>query len=485
MRKILLLLITISLPVATPAHVNSPDVYYDGQAGPYHLLVIIKPPTVVPGVAQIQIRTADKDVTHIKVLPLKMVGAAATLEPAPDVMERSTGDPQLFSGKLWIMARGSWKVKIDIEGGRGNGELSVPLPSVSSNSASMQTTLAILLAVLGLILVAGLVAIVSAAGREAALPPGQEAVSAKRGHLREIIAAAVIIAGLVRGGFWWEEEASANARLNYKLPHVHAELQGGNSLRLNLENPNELPRNTQLLGFEPPDRIVLSDLFPDHGHLMHLFLVRMPDMKSFWHLHPQQIKDGRFVQSLPSLPAGRYRIYADIVHENGFPETQVGTIDVPSIQGETLSGDDSGAAEVGATDRIAQLSDGYRMVWQRDSDLIKSGKPYWLRFQVEDKNGKPVQDMEPYMGMAGHAAIISNDGAVFAHVHPAGSVSMAAVSLAEGAANDNQMAGMDHGAAGAEASFPYGFPKPGEYHIFVQVKRGGKVETGAFKATVK
>ena len=37
----------------------------------------------------------------------------------------------------------------------------------------------------------------------------------------------------------------------------------------------------------------------------------------------------------------------------------------------------------------------------------------------------------------------------------------------------------------ALASFPYGFPKAGDYRIFVQVKRAGKVETGVFDARVE
>jgi hypothetical protein len=33
-------------------------------------------------------------------------------------------------------------------------------------------------------------------------------------------------------------------------------------------------------------------------------------------------------------------------------------------------------------------------------------------------------------------------------------------------------------------SFPYGFPKPGEYRLFVQMKRGGVIETGVFDTQV-
>jgi hypothetical protein len=36
-----------------------------------------------------------------------------------------------------------------------------------------------------------------------------------------------------------------------------------------------------------------------------------------------------------------------------------------------------------------------------------------------------------------------------------------------------------------ELAFPYGFPRPGDYRIFVQVKRSGRVETGVFDAHVE
>ena len=480
--RLLLLTSIVFSPLASSAHVNSPDVYFDGYAGQYHLLVTITPPPVVPGIAEVQIRCAETDVQQIKVLPLKMVGVAAELAPTPDVAERSQTDPHLFHGKLWIMTRGSWKIQIQAEGSKGPGELFVPLPAVSTYSGKMHTALGALLAVLGLVLVAGIVGIVGAATREASLPSGQEpaAQERRRGYRREAVAIVLVLAALVLGDRWWRADAATNARLNYRVPHLTAQLENGNVLELSLENPNV--SEVDHYGVVSADKLVLNDLISDHGHLMHLFLVRMPDMQSFWHLHPRQAAEGHFAVDLPTVPAGHYQIFADIVHHTGFPETQVGEIDLPAFSGKALAGDDAGSPDLSASATISQLGDGYRMVWERDSSPLKANVPVWFRFRIEDKDGRPATGMENYMGMAGHAAFISTDGKVFAHVHPAGSVSMAAEMMAEGASHD--MSAMQSAPVGSEVSFPYGFPRPGDYRIFVQVKRGGEVGTGVFMAHV-
>jgi hypothetical protein len=491
--------IVLALPVTCLAHVNSPDVYYDGYAGSYHLLATIQPPAVVPGIAQIQIRSASPDVDKIEIVPLKMVGAPGNLAPSPDQAERSAGDPQLFTGQLWIMARGSWKVRVKVYGKQGEAELEVPLPAVSTHSARMQKPLGALLAFLGIALVAGMVGIIGAANREAAVAPGEEPTPKQKRSARVLmIIGTVFLTGVaVAANGWWGAEAKANANLNYKLPQLQPTLHTGNLLQVKLDNPNALEKTVDpavldrftRAGLKIPDAIRLDDLIPDHGHLMHLFLVSMPDMKSFWHLHPDQIGQdqngqAQFATNLPSLPAGHYTIYADIVHQTGFPETQVAAIDLPQINGQALSGDDSGGADLVAGDESSALSDGYRMVWERDAQPLKANMPFWFRFRVVNRDGKPAGDLEEYMGMAGHAAFISTDGNVFAHVHPAGSVSMAAVTLADGRGGQHEMAAMNHGPANGEVSFPYGFPRAGDYRIFVQVKRAGRVETGAFIAHV-
>jgi hypothetical protein len=487
MKKFIRFVCVLLFPLLAIAHVNSPDVYFDGYAGPYHLLVTLRPPAVVPGVAQVQIRSVSSDVSEIKILPLRMIGVGAKMAPLPDPAKRSADDPQLFTGSLWIMVRGSWKVQIQVTGQKGVAQLDVPLPAVSTSSQPMRAGLGILLAFLGLALAAGLIGIIVAAMRDAALNAGEHPslAQARRGRIGLAIAAAIVLAAFTLGNKWWGIEASANGRLNYRLPHMQPSLTAGSLLRLHLDNPNEAEPTR--FRTEQPDRIRLDDLIPDHGHLMHLFIVRMPDMKAFWHLHPDQTQPGDFAVNLPIMPEGQYKLYADVVHHTGFPETQVATVNLPPVTGEPLSGDDAGSFDLSAADKVAQLSGGYRMVWQRD-DLsskdrpYKANQPYWFRFLVEDKDGKPAADLEPYMGMAAHAVFLSTDGNVFAHVHPAGSVSMAAVNLAEGRSSKSDMASMGHALPSAEVSFPYGFPKPGDYRIFVQVKRAGKIETGEFVA---
>lgn len=492
MKRFLRFICVLLLPLAGTAHVNSPDVYYDGYAGPYHLLVTLRPPAVVPGVAQVQIRSVSNDVNEIKILPLRMIGVGAKMAPLPDPAKRSADDPQLFTGSLWIMVRGSWKVQIQVTGQKGVAQLDVPLPAVSTSSQPMHAGLGILLGFLGLALAAGIVGIIIAAMRDAELKADERPAPAqiRRGRIGLAIAIAIVFAAFILGNQWWGSEASANDRLNYRLPNMQSSLTAGSLLRLHLDNPNEAEPTR--FRTEQPDRIRLDDLIPDHGHLMHLFIVRMPDMKAFWHLHPDQTQPGDFAVNLPIMPEGQYKLYADIVHHTGFPETQIATVNLPAVTGEALSGDDSGSFDLAQSDNAAQLSGGYRMVWQRDGlsskDLsskdnsFKANQPYWFRFRVEDKDGKPAADLEPYMGMAAHAVFLSTDGNVFAHVHPAGSVSMAAMNLAEGRSPKGGMKNMDHAAHSAEVTFPYGFPKPGDYRIFVQIKRAGKIETGEFVA---
>ena len=50
MRRLLRWLGLGVVAVLCMAHVGSPDVWYEGDAGPWHVVVYVQVPTVIPGV---------------------------------------------------------------------------------------------------------------------------------------------------------------------------------------------------------------------------------------------------------------------------------------------------------------------------------------------------------------------------------------------------------------------------------------------------
>src|ERR1700677_1609040 len=168
-KKKRLLLIIAAIPLS--AHVGSPDVFFEGNAGPYKLLVTIRPPEVVPGVAEIEIRSASPDVRQIHILPLRLT-TQPQFAPVPDLARPSKEDPQFFTGSLWLMATGSWQVRINADGDRGSGTLSIPVPALPQRVLSVQRLLGAILIPLMLALAFGIVSIAGAAAREAPLEPG-------------------------------------------------------------------------------------------------------------------------------------------------------------------------------------------------------------------------------------------------------------------------------------------------------------------------
>ena len=266
------------------------------------------------------------------------------------------------------------------------------------------------------------------------------------------------------GNWWWTAEASSYSRYVYKPLQATPAVTPDGRLRLELRDPGWIATRR------------LDDLVTDHGHLMHLFVVS-PALDRLWHLHPDEVTTGTFEHRLPAMPAGDYALFADLVHETGLSETVTGTLRVAAIPGAPLSGDDSAWAESDSTD-------GGRIVWVRDATPLVPKRLTMFTFDVEEADGKPAADLELYMGMPGHAVFVKRDRRVFAHVHPSGSAPMAAMAIAMPAGASAASHAQHAAAVPTTVSFPYGFPEPGDYRIFVQVKRSGRVHTGVFDASV-
>jgi hypothetical protein len=496
--SITVLVLVLAGALSLSAHVGSADVYCEGDAGPYRLFVTVRVPQVIPGVAEIQIRAASDDVRTIEIVPMRLSGAGSKLLPTPDLAERSKEDSQFFTGSLWLMENGALKVRVTVDGAKGKGELSVPVPAFARRTLKMEKPLGGLLAFLMMFLAIGVIFIAGAAVREGNLKPGETPAPARVRRARVVMAiTAIVVAGILYlGRAWWGAEAGNYERgVNfYKPPIAETQLEDGNRLVIRAKGQDA----------QWSKSVKMAEVIPDHNHLMHLFLISAPGLEMMWHLHPERTADGAFAEDLPSMPPGRYEIFADIVDKHGFPWTLVGNVELPQIQGKALAGDDSAWSSANVTvglldSDVSQLADGGRIVWERGNGPLKANTPLNFKFSVQDKDGKPAMDLEPYMGMAGHAEFVSKDMSIFAHVHPAGSVSMAAMELARtahtGPAGELQVGGMAMGmpiamlmpgsSVPAEVSFPYGFPRAGDYRIFVQIKRGGVIETGVFDARVE
>jgi hypothetical protein len=394
------------------------------------------------------------------------------------------GDPQFFTGTLWIMGSGAWQVRVFVEGGLGDGALSVPVTAVASRTGTMGSGLGTVLLALTLLLASGLVAIVAASVREGQTPPDEAPGPdrKRRARIAAVLTAATVGAVLVLGNAWWGAEAAEYRRYVYKPLEADAEVEPVSRLVLRLRDPGWFRGR------------LMDDFVPDHGHLMHLFVVRTPDLDRIWHLHPEMETAGVFAARMPAMPPGRYRIFADVVHDSGLPETIVTELSLAvETAGVPLAGDDSaGLAPAAAGEAAFVAEDGTRIVWERGRDPLMSRRATHLRFRVEDREGRPAGDLGLYMGMPGHALVLRRDLSVFAHVHPEGSPSMAALELARASLAETMGAtpSLSHGDHDARAapsprvSFPYGFPRAGDYRIFVQVKRAGRIITATFDATV-
>ena len=455
------LLVATALQADTETHVGSPDIFLEANAGPYRLLVTVRPPHAIPGVADVEVLATDDAVRDVRIVPLPLTGVGAEFAPVPD-QARAADNPRLFTGHLWLMSAGAWQVRITVNGERGEGTLSVPVPTLPQSTLAMTPALRGILLVFMLLLGAGLVGIVSAMARESRLGAGEtlDPRARRRGRIAGAIATVVVIGVAYLGNMWWTVEATAYDRYVYRPLAATPEFST-DTLTLTLSDPGWIGSRR------------LDDFVADHGHLMHLF-VMSPSLDRLWHLHPREIRAGAFVQPLPAVPGGKYELFGDLVHATGLSETVTGQFETQGIQGVALSGDDSAwsASDTQTT----------HITWLRDNTPLVPKRLTTFTFRADDEHGQPVKDLELYMGMPGHAVFVRRDLKVFAHVHPSGSAPMAALEIAM---PSRPLHAAHLSTPPSTVTFPYGFPEAGQYRIFVQVKRGGQVVTGAFDADVK
>jgi hypothetical protein len=489
----------VCLYLLASGHVGSPDTWFEGSAGPYQLTVQIEPAGVVPGVAKVYVRSAGEPPDRVTVHANKFDATGGA--PPPETASPVDGDPGLFLGKLWLMSGGSNSVTVNVSGAKGSGQVVVPLVVVAYSRLKLEKPMGAGLAAMGIFLFAGLVTIVGAAVREGSLAPGEAPPESRRrrAHRAMGLTAVLGVVILVGGWRWWNSEDLSYERNMYRPLASSSSIidaDGRRMIQVAIQDSSWIHRGDSAW-LRAHGGSSWSPLIEDHGKIMHLFMVR-EDMSAFAHLHPETLDSVKFPAALPPMPAGKYRVFADIVHESGFTHTLTGNVAVTAAGDTTAVGnpDDSWFAGAPAAGTVAALDRGATITWERGSAPVVAGRPASLRFSVKNADGTPAT-LEPYMGMPAHAVVQRDDGSVFVHLHPMGTISVAsqmALQMREpgdsirgtlGKRLSAEMSSMQHAAPTVGAvSFPYAFPKAGRYRIWVQAKLAGRVSTAAFDVDV-
>ncbi len=196
-----------------------------------------------------------------------------------------------------------------------------------------------------------------------------------------------------------------------------------------------------------------------HTKRFHLLLASK-DLSRFLHEHPEMAEDGTWTYRATFPAGGDWWIYGDVA-----PRGKGSRILVQKI---TLHGDAPSGTSMAAPNAGPFTGGGVTGSIEPTVSPIPLGKMTTLRVRLKDAaTGTPVEDIEPYLGAAGHLMIIHEDGSTVVHSHPHEDAKTAAL-VKKG-----------------EVLFTARFPKPGRYVAYAQFQRGGEVKTLGFTLQVK
>lgn len=246
----------------------------------------------------------------------------------------------------------------------------------------------------------------------------------------------------------------------------------------------------------------VADFDRVHEKLMHLLLISS-DLSWFNHLHPEYKGEGVFTISAVLPKAGSYKLYADYTPKGKTQEVAQyelatdGATPAPSTtqlvtdtvgEGGWMLRPTASAPE-GEPDK--QGNTRYTVALMPMPMKLVSGKDMMLHFQVRDAAGKPVDDLQPYLGAMGHLVVLSGDTKTFLHAHPmeGGMEGMDHGSMDHGGAahSDSGSAPHEHAAptkGGPDVIFHTNFPTPGLYKVWGQFQHKGQIITAPFTIEV-
>ncbi|MGO4616607.1 hypothetical protein AB4305_13725 [Nocardia sp. 2YAB30] len=188
-----------------------------------------------------------------------------------------------------------------------------------------------------------------------------------------------------------------------------------------------------------------------HDKDLHLIVVRR-DMVAFQHVHPVLDGNGTWSVPLDLTRSGDYRVFADFVPEDG--DNLILGADL-----RVAGGYDPQPLPPAAT---TSTVGGY--TGTLDGSVIP-GKASKVTVSMH-RDGKPVTDLQPYLGAYGHLVALRATDLAYLHVHP------------DGHPGDGVTA------SGPSITFSVTAPSADDYRLFLDFQHEDVVRTAEFTLTV-
>ena len=221
------------------------------------------------------------------------------------------------------------------------------------------------------------------------------------------------------------------------------------------------PFRLRLTVRHPLSRAVVQDFDLVHEKRFHMFVIGA-DLAHYDHVHPEQQSDGSWYLDVTLPRSGRYRLYSDFLPSGGTPQVN----NQPLMTSDVAAGEIEAAEGRLVPDRqLNHVVGDLSVTLELPAGGLLAGREETFLYRLTDaRTGRPVEDVEPYLGAWGHSLAVSEDLAKVVHAHP--------VELVP--------AGRPAARGGPVLTFKAALPEAGMYRIWTQIKRHGEISTAVF-----
>jgi hypothetical protein len=196
---------------------------------------------------------------------------------------------------------------------------------------------------------------------------------------------------------------------------------------------------------------MIKDFETVHEKKLHLIIVR-DGLDRFAHIHPEIDRAGNITDTFTFPTAGKYRLYADHKPKGRKQATAIAEVNVAGTPPSKPELVPNTPGRVKTDELVGDIA----------IEKAKAGGTTRISFTLFDVAGKPVADLQPYLGAMGHLVILSADGMQYVHSHP-----------------------LEGKSSGGTIAFEAHFPHPGIYKGWGQFRRSDTVHDLPFVVRIE